>query len=469
MTFDRRLFLHASLLSALAGCARQGPYRTESARCYTNSAVLQECRDRSYIVAKLASAPNLEYSLSVVEFDDQGVLLSENAMWVACNQLKEVSASGRELSIVIYVHGWHHNADDDDADFASFNELLAALAALEATKPTNRYVTGIYAAWPGLSITVPGVKYAGFWTRKETAERVAQGSILELFAQVRQIWKSQRDDNGDPRLVIIGHSFGGLIVYQALRNYFIEGATTGPTHSITRAQKQVDPILNQKIEGYGNLVILVNPAFEGVRYEVINRIVNERDQFHQKQKPVLAIFAARNDYPVRYFFPIGRWLGTGLQQAASVDGDRAREQINERPTDQLTKLVYGVGYVDEFATHRLDLRTPPNPRFVNTAAMKLDPEVLREREAYEMEQLEVFERTWIANGTLKKKWERVYTDGAVLTHTAKYPTNPFWVVKVDSALIDGHNGIWDNPQWMDFLRQFFDETVDRPEVSAKLT
>jgi hypothetical protein len=465
MILDRRAFLHSSLLAALGGCASQGPYRTNADICPATAVALNDCAGSSHIVVKQPSGRGLEYSIGIVEFDDQGVLLSEEQMWLVFNQLRMLADSGRDLSIVVYVHGWHHNADAADQDFASFSRLLAELAALEAVKATRRRVAGIYAAWPGLGITVPGIKYAGFWTRKEAAERVAQGSILELFAQARGIWNGRREKQGDSRLVIIGHSFGGLIVYEALRNYFVDGASTGPTESDVYEERIADPVLNRKVAGYGNLVVLVNPAVEGVRYEVINRIVNERTHFNKQQKPVLAIFASRNDYPVRYLFPTGRWVSTSLQQVRSENADKARERNGGPRINEAQKVVYGVGYVHEFRTHTLDLGTPPDQRFAGTAAASHDPAFVRQREAFESQQHQEFiTASTDAHGFLKSGWKRRYTDGAVLAHVGKMPTNPFWVVSVDSSLINGHNGIWSSPEWMDFLRQLYDETVDHPAV-----
>jgi hypothetical protein len=463
MTLDRRVFLHSSLMAALAGCASQGPYRTDADACDATALALNDCGRASYIVAKPPSGQGLEYSIGVVEFDDQGVLLSEDQMWLVFDKLKAFADSGRDLSIIVYVHGWHHNADAADQDFANFNVLLAELAALEATKPTKRHVAGIYAAWPGLGITVPGVKYAGFWTRKEAAERVAQGSILELFAQAKGIWNARREKRGASRLVIIGHSFGGLIVYEALRNYLVDNASTGPTESDEYEKAIADPVLNRRVTGYGDLVILVNPAVEGVRYQVINRIVNERNHFRKDQKPVLAIFASRNDYPVRYLFPAGRWVSTSLQRVRSKNADDARGRAGEPRIDESQKVIYGLGYVDEFITHTLDLDSPPDPRFAGAAG--LDPAFVRQREAFEARQLKDFVATSTnTHGFLKPGWKRQYTDGAVLAHIGKMPTNPFWVVSVDPRLINGHNGIWSSTEWMDFLRQLYDETVDHPGI-----
>jgi hypothetical protein len=195
---------------------------------------------------------------------------------------------------------------------------------------------------------------------------------------------------------------------------------------------------------------------------VLNRIVNERDQFAPSQKPILAIFASLNDYPVRYFFPVGRWAGTGLQRLASDAADQERAAVGARRTDETTKLLYRVGYIDEFETHSLDLGVPPDSQFAGIAAASLTPEFLRQREIYEAKQLAAFNATWNRDGFLQQGWSRRYTDGAILTHKAKFPNNPFYVVKVDAALIDGHNGIWRNQQWLDFLRQFYDEIVDHP-------
>jgi nitrous oxide reductase len=68
MTLNRRAFLHSSLLTALAGCASQGPYRTNVDRCQATAAALVDCGSNSHIVVKQSSGQSLEYSVGVVEF-----------------------------------------------------------------------------------------------------------------------------------------------------------------------------------------------------------------------------------------------------------------------------------------------------------------------------------------------------------------------------------------------------------------
>jgi len=62
-------------------------------------------------------------------------------------------------------------------------------------------------------------------------------------------------------LIIVGHSFGGMVVYSALAQSLIEAASSIAPHVGTR---------------FADLVLLVNPAFEAVRYLPIFDLLKER-------------------------------------------------------------------------------------------------------------------------------------------------------------------------------------------------
>ena len=57
---------------------------------------------------------------------------------------------------------------------------------------------------------------ATFWTRQAAGQRVATGSVRELFGRLRHYRNRQQKRGGNPLLVIVGHSFGGMIVFSAL-------------------------------------------------------------------------------------------------------------------------------------------------------------------------------------------------------------------------------------------------------------
>jgi hypothetical protein len=66
-----------------------------------------------------------------------------------------------------------------------------------------------------------------------------------------------------PLLVIVGHSFGGMIVYSALAQSLIEAASTNKPHISTR---------------FADLVLLVNPGLgsRAVSFEDRERTCNLR-------------------------------------------------------------------------------------------------------------------------------------------------------------------------------------------------
>ena len=55
-------------------------------------------------------------------------------------------------------------------------------------------------------------------------------------------------------------------------------------------------------------------------------------------------------------------------------------------------------------------------------------------------------------------WARHFVGGAVLTHTAMDPNNPFWVVQATKQVIDGHNGIFGDV-FLGFIRKLVAEQL----------
>jgi hypothetical protein len=197
-----------------------------------------------------------EYSLSVIEFDDQGWYHDLAQRDALMRFLEETG--GEDLLIVVFVHGWKHNAAASDDNLRSFRALLSDARSSEDQRETSRRVLGVYLSWRGRSLYGNWLwMNASFWTRKSAAFRVAVGSVREVLAKLRA---EQRQRNrytiDDPverrgqgtRLVLAGHSFGALILFSAVAENLIE--------SVARSHERV-------VRPFGDLVILINPAFEG--------------------------------------------------------------------------------------------------------------------------------------------------------------------------------------------------------------
>src|SRR5271163_1900499 len=142
--------LSAMVLAAtvLWGCVANAPYRTTAGICDTPG-----CKTGSIERHAVKAARPLEYLLGFVEFDDQGEKQVSTQMDALFAQLKAESVD-QDLCLVVFVHGWEHNAAHDDTNVKEFRRLLEKLALTESQRPPGmkerpRKAVGIYAGWRG--------------------------------------------------------------------------------------------------------------------------------------------------------------------------------------------------------------------------------------------------------------------------------------------------------------------------------
>ena len=169
-----------------------------------------------------------------------------------------------------------------------------------------------------------------FWDRKDAAGRVAKGSVRELFARIRaaQIEGNQRaHPSANPceahpvRSLIVGHSFGGLIVYSVLSEALIrdvvdmqrvQGTGTPEPAGITRE---------------GDLVLLVNPAIEATKFDPLFRAARNIDKWQRYHAPLFVSVTSIDDLATRIAFPLGRQIGTAFD-SYTLDVATAQRDAN---------------------------------------------------------------------------------------------------------------------------------------------
>ena len=279
------------------------------------------------------------FELAIVEFDDQGRCYKRDQLDKVSDRIEALRTNQENVILLVFVHGWKHDASSDDENLSHFRIVLAETAAYESVNPaggTPRKVMGIFVGWRGLTAYDPtGVAADGtFWGRQEAGHRVAFGSVRELFGRLRHYRNSRLKAGGSPLVVIAGHSFGGMIVYSALAQSLIESASA-PVEKV--------------IAGFADLVLLVNPAIEGARFLPIYDLVSST-RFNSrttKQLPVFVCIQATNDQPVGTFFPIGNF----------------KDRLEEATIGKLEKrcVTHAIGFIDEFRTHRIAGSTGANP------------------------------------------------------------------------------------------------------------
>src|SRR5262249_54798772 len=130
------------------------------------------------------------YALSFVEFDDQGAFWDRRQLEAVEKAIRTKAGGPKDSGVVIilFVHGWRHNADLCDRNVGAFRELLRKiyldeLQIIEATglRRRPRPVVGVYVGWRGLSKKMWPFEQLSFVSRKNTAIRVGSGDMMELL------------------------------------------------------------------------------------------------------------------------------------------------------------------------------------------------------------------------------------------------------------------------------------------------
>jgi len=157
-------------------------------------------------------------TMAIVEFDDQGFLMdgSRSQLNKATRLLKD---DERERLVLIFVHGWKHNASPEDEHLRAFSRTLMRLQRKEAVfRPdAPRPVVGIYLAWRGKSTSVAPLSFLTYWGRNETAVRIGAGPAMAETLET--IIGAAREKNEKTRVILVGHSMGALILQEALHSY----------------------------------------------------------------------------------------------------------------------------------------------------------------------------------------------------------------------------------------------------------
>jgi hypothetical protein len=371
-----------------------------------------------------------DYTLGFVEFDDQGWLWNPQQVTTLTNRLyAEQDTNG--LLIVVFVHGWMHDASPEDENVVMFRKkILRPLATMETFlsekqhRPTRR-VVGVYVGWRGLCQNVPLLNLLTFWDRKSAAERVGHGAVVELLCELEKL---RNQGNGQHRgqianhqrmstkLLIIGHSFGGDVVYSAVAPILTERMI----ENVNAAGEAQAP------KTMGDLVVLINPAFEAARFETVYRL-GTTSQYPPGQHCTLAIFTSKSDMATKIAFPIARTVYTTFVQSHRDSEERAANQT-------------AIGHYNPYIS--FDLAIHNKDRAKDEDIAKSGERVLALTEQ-------------LKNASSKSNEDRTYrfTHCQLEPRTNHVRNDPVFLVSVDPNIIPDHGSI-DRGVFTRFLAEF---------------
>ena len=416
------------ILILLFGCSSNAIYRSN----FTSICQYQKEGDCESNSLQQAKQEKSAYELAFVEYDDQGQLRDVDQMQAVLSNYQQIAAK-EDVLLITFVHGWHHNAAPEDGNIQEFRKVLAKLSEHETAASTQqkrnaRKVLGVYIGWRGESIEVPWVNMLTFWDRKNTAHQVGELGVTDLLLQLEEIVNVTRGlqheapKETSSRMVVVGHSFGGAVVFGALQKVLMDRFTNserGKTYT-------------GDAKGFGDLVVLINPAFEAIRYGALFDVSQRGCRaYFPSQLPKLAIMTSESDYATKIAFPMGRFFSTLFESHKTMnrhicekpgEAGKKRIEISEGSADRTT-----VGHFDPFLTHDLIA----------------DDSLSRDYGNFQFAQLQ---QSWSNNNGSINFDKTKLESRNISTHR-----NPYLNIYVDKKLIPNHNDIWGD-QVISFLR-----------------
>ncbi len=346
---SKGILMGFSLLT-LIGCTTTSQYRTD--QIYSPGNDCPAGTDPAQ--CPIGFAPTGQgFRLGVIEFDDQGELLDQPpefsfVMGDVQNGPQEPGYQGK--LVVLFAHGWFENAAPQNENLALFRTMLAIMAkdekavAAQESRPA-RMVQGVFLAWRGANSYFPVLKYLTFWNRKDTAQRIGERRASEVILSLRAAAYSGStiSDEVPNRFIVMGHSFGGALVYSAtsqlIANHILQSPPDGsaPPQSSTVSRAPL-----------ADAVILFNPAFEAAR---VSHLLDTAGPL-QRRLPTLSIFTSKTDRATGWAFPAARFINTLLEAYRDVTNplktgpDQAK--FSQRTADTLT-----IGHFSPYLTHTL--------------------------------------------------------------------------------------------------------------------
>jgi len=234
-------------------------------------------RNGSVSVGCVPQRPNQQsIDLAHIEFNDNGTFAKAGQLDNAVDCITQARKNPNGAVVVLFVHGWHHNAawtpskNDGDEHFASFRRILMSLALREAERysggvESGRRVVGVYLGWNGdpqsgfFGFIAKYVStYPAFFERYKVAETIAAGT--DIRETVRRVIAETKTGSGpDSPLALIGHSMGAMILEMSLEALVRQDQSIGASRS-TSSESCVHVERNGQPAVFPDLVLLLNSA-----------------------------------------------------------------------------------------------------------------------------------------------------------------------------------------------------------------
>ena len=367
-----------------------------------------------------------------VELDDHGLFWTDEQL-PASMEMIENAAKPNGAIVVVFVHGWMNNARYPDASNGNLDNLKHDVLAVMSQHETEaarregrprRNVVGVYVAWRGISLKGK-LFFLSFYDRLDAALRVADTqatvTLRGLIAKTREDRRSQ--------ILVIGHSFGGLITERALGPVLITEAMRARTGTLAGSLLRDAP----------DLVILVNPATNATRAlgdvwtlkESPELVPPRRTLFHRRDQalnrtPLIVSLTSATDTATGIAFPLAEYLDGLFHAFRSWKGTPMDGVF---PSER-TVYAHTMGHLPAIWSHDVAFTRLASAR----SNAETDPAVPCGDEETSAEICFI-----------------VGSDKFTMTpRENRFNDTHYWIMQMPKTIVNGHSDIW-NPVWVNML------------------
>jgi hypothetical protein len=424
-----RLIGILAFATVFGSCASFGPYHANTTEQPYNS---------------VRSSKDGRYKLAFIEFGDQGSNLDNSQIKAALDTIHQAERP----VLFVYIHGWQNNANSGDV--CRFEHFLDTISSFRAGTGETINVIGVYIAWRGRDLTFPGLNLLTFYSRKAVAGQIA--SQVSCLATLDELALAARDPRKKlHRCILIGHSFGGLLLGNTISHSILDASGTGtrnpsPWDMAVTFNSADSSISTRQLLKELDYLYRYDPA----RHAYVSRASGQEGTAVPENRPFLVFLQSENDSATGKFFPIGTefYNAIGLRyhwEQVPVPGHPG-EKVSER--EFYTHTPGNNPYLVNYKVVPLgDANPPPNLRATQNRAFEAN---LRENHPdysfYTSEHNDGHEDSYCRNGKydpdqahpstageLWRRWQFVYTGNARV---------PCWIVRVPKEIIYEHGGLW---------------------------
>ena len=198
-------------------------------------------------------------------------------------------------------------------DVCRFEHFIDMVSRLPEVTQGKINVIGVYIAWRGKDLTVPGLDLLTFWNRKLTGGSVAaQNSCL---ATINELALAAREPGKQVHhCVLMGHSFGGLVLSNTISHSILDASSTGarnasPWDMAVAFNPADDSIGTRQLMSELDYLYKYDPT----RGAYVGRSPGaEEGAVTSENRPLLIVLQSENDQATGKFFPIGQTLANTI-------------------------------------------------------------------------------------------------------------------------------------------------------------